>query len=45
MTTPSIASILFVYNGDNDAFLRFLHALVHDYINSTIQPVTVEDDE
>ncbi len=38
MTNPTIASVLFVYNGDNDAFLRFLQTLVHDYINSTIIP-------
>ena len=39
MTKIPIQSVLFTYNGDDEAFQRFLHAVVHDYVNSDKSPV------
>ena len=43
MAKPPINSVMFTYNGDEDAFMRFLKTVVHDYINSTVIPATGDD--
>ena len=40
MNKTPIKNVMFTYNGDDEAFRRFLRSVVHDYINSNKLPAT-----